>query len=141
MGNDTLFTHKIIIFYIIFVYNICLHYLFTFFTGKEEALISCYGCGNSVHPSCRVYSADLVQHFQKEGKQTADILLNIFSENFVKLISQHFFFFFTGWTCDDCKTCIVCSESQTNVSVVFCKKYFCCLHVKSLFVYIVCLHF
>ena len=55
--------------------------------SKEEALISCYGCGNSVHPSCRVYSADLVQHFQKEG-----------------------------WTCDDCKTCIVCSESQTNVS-------------------------
>jgi hypothetical protein len=23
--------------------------------GEEEALISCYGCGNSVHPSCRVY--------------------------------------------------------------------------------------
>ena len=73
--------------------NICLH-LFVYIIGKEEALISCYGCGNSVHPSCRVYSADLVQHFQKEGKQTADILLiNIFSENFVKLISQHFFSF------------------------------------------------
>ena len=70
--------------------------------GKEEALISCYGCGNSVHPSCRVYSADLVQHFQKEG-----------------------------WTCDDCKTCIVCSESQTNVSLENCQFislfiFYCC---------------
>ncbi len=60
--------------------------------GKEEPLISCYGCGNSVHPSCRVYSADLVQHFQK-----------------------------VGWTCDDCKTCIVCSESQTNEDLIICE--------------------
>ena len=81
--NDyTLFSHK---------KNICLH-LFVYIIGKEEALISCYGCGNSVHPSCRVYSADLVQHFEKEG-----------------------------WTCDDCKTCIVCSESQTNEDLIICE--------------------
>ena len=55
--------------------------------GEEEPLISCYGCGNSVHPSCRVYSLDLVQKFQREG-----------------------------WTCDDCKCCLICGESQTNVS-------------------------
>ena len=56
----------------------------------EISGVDCFiilGCGNSVHPSCRVYSADLKAHFQKEG-----------------------------WTCDDCKTCIVCNESQTNVS-------------------------
>ena len=60
--------------------------------GEEEPLISCYGCGNSVHPSCRVYSADLVHHFQKEG-----------------------------WTCDDCKVCLVCGESQTNEDLIICE--------------------
>ena len=34
-------------------------------------------------------SADLVHHFEKEG-----------------------------WTCDDCKVCLVCGESQTNVSKI-----------------------
>lgn len=52
----------------------------------SESLISCYGCGASVHPSCRVYSADLAQHFQRHG-----------------------------WTCDDCKVCIVCAKTQKNV--------------------------
>merc|ERR1711997_68305 len=60
--------------------------------GEEEPLISCYGCGNSVHPSCRVYSADLVHHFEKEG-----------------------------WTCDDCKVCLVCGESQTNEDLIICE--------------------
>merc|ERR1712061_804551 len=48
--------------------------------------------GNSVHPSCRVYSADLVHHFEKEG-----------------------------WTCDDCKVCLVCGESQTNEDLIICE--------------------
>ncbi len=39
-----------------------------------------------------MYSSDLVAHFQKEG-----------------------------WTCDDCKTCIVCSESQTNEDLIICE--------------------
>ena len=35
----------------------------------------------------RVYSVDLVHKFQREG-----------------------------WTCDDCKCCLICGDSQTNVS-------------------------
>ena len=58
-------------------------------SGDPESLISCYGCGTSVHPSCRVYSRDLVEHF-----------------------TEH------GWTCDDCKTCLVCGETQKNVSYI-----------------------
>jgi hypothetical protein len=61
--------------------------------GEEEPLISCYGCGNSVHPSCRVYSVDLVHKFQREG-----------------------------WTCDDCKCCLICGESQTNVRSFSCSE-------------------
>ena len=53
---------------------------------------SCFGCGNSVHPSCRVYSADLVRHFVRHG-----------------------------WTCDDCKTCIVCGEAQKNEDLIICE--------------------
>ena len=56
--------------------------------GEAESLISCFGCGTSVHPSCRVYSRDLVDHFNEQG-----------------------------WTCDDCKTCLVCGETQKNVSI------------------------
>ena len=38
------------------------------------------------------YSADLVHHFEKEG-----------------------------WTCDDCKVCLVCGESQTNEDLIICE--------------------
>ena len=55
-------------------------------------LNSCFGCGNSVHPSCRVYSADLVRHFVRHG-----------------------------WTCDDCKTCLVCGEAQKNEDLIICE--------------------
>ena len=61
-------------------------------SGEREALISCFGCGNSVHPSCRVYSADLVKHFVRHG-----------------------------WTCDDCKTCLVCGEAQKNEDLIICE--------------------
>merc|ERR550519_2008795 len=54
--------------------------------GENEALVSCAGCGQSVHPSCRAYSPELVHHFEQEG-----------------------------WTCDDCKACVVCDENQSNV--------------------------
>jgi len=53
--------------------------------GEAESLVSCYGCGQSVHPSCRAYSPELVHYFE-----------------------QH------GWTCDDCKPCIVCDESPNE---------------------------
>merc|ERR1719239_2061709 len=54
-------------------------------TGEAEALVSCWGCGQSVHPSCRVYATELVAYFE-----------------------QH------GWTCDDCKACIVCDQSPSE---------------------------
>jgi len=53
--------------------------------GEAECLVSCYGCGQSVHPSCRVYSSELVHYFEQNG-----------------------------WTCDDCKACIVCDESPSE---------------------------
>merc|ERR1719319_955367 len=53
--------------------------------GEAESLVSCWGCGQSVHPSCRVYATELVAYFE-----------------------QH------GWTCDDCKACIVCDESPSE---------------------------
>merc|ERR1712106_386155 len=53
--------------------------------GEAESLVSCYGCGQSVHPSCRVYSPELVHYFEQQG-----------------------------WTCDDCKPCIVCDESPSE---------------------------
>ncbi len=60
--------------------------------GEKEALISCFGCGASVHPSCRVYSSDLVSHFER-----------------------------VGWTCDDCKTCIACGEAQKTEDLIICE--------------------
>ena len=45
-----------------------------------------------MHPSCRVYSADLVRHFVRHG-----------------------------WTCDDCKTCLVCGEAQKNEDLIICE--------------------
>ena len=53
--------------------------------GEVENLVSCHGCGQSVHPSCRVYTAELVQYYE-----------------------QH------GWVCDECKPCIVCDESPSE---------------------------
>ena len=47
--------------------------------------MSCHGCGQSVHPSCRVYSTELVHYYE-----------------------QH------GWICDECKPCIVCDESPSE---------------------------
>jgi len=65
-------------------------------TGEAEALVSCWGCGQSVHPSCRVYATELVAYFE-----------------------QH------GWTCDDCKACIVCdqspSESEKSEDLLVCE--------------------
>ena len=51
---------------------------------EPEALVSCRDCGKSVHPSCRVYTEELIRYFETEG-----------------------------WTCDDCKPCIVCDESPS----------------------------
>ena len=53
--------------------------------GEVENLVSCHGCGQSVHPSCRVYSTELVHYYE-----------------------QH------GWICDECKPCIVCDESPSE---------------------------
>ena len=60
--------------------------------GEPEKLISCFGCGTSVHPSCRVYSKELIKHFED-----------------------------VGWTCDECKTCLVCSETQKNEDLIICE--------------------
>ncbi len=58
--------------------------------GEPEELISDPSCGTSVHPKCRVYSAELVAHFKS-----------------------------VGWTCDDCKVCLVCAKTQTKVGPPF----------------------
>ncbi|XP_059098251.1 histone acetyltransferase KAT6A-like isoform X2 [Tigriopus californicus] len=60
--------------------------------GEHESLISCHGCGTSVHPSCRVYSNDLVLHFQENG-----------------------------WVCDECKNCLVCGLTQKEEDLIICE--------------------
>ena len=53
--------------------------------GEAESLVSCHGCGQSVHPSCRVYTPELVTYYTTHG-----------------------------WTCDECKPCIVCDQSPSE---------------------------
>merc|ERR550539_2303361 len=76
--------------------------------GEVENLVSCHGCGQSVHPSCRVYSTELVNYYE-----------------------QH------GWICDECKPCIVCdecpSESDKSEDLLVCEYcdqgiHYSCLH-------------
>ena len=76
--------------------------------GEVENLVSCHGCGQSVHPSCRVYSTELVNYYE-----------------------QH------GWICDECKPCIVCdespSESDKSEDLLVCEYcdqgiHYTCLH-------------
>merc|ERR1712045_206638 len=77
-------------------------------SGEEEHLVSCWGCGQSVHPSCRVYSNELTAYFEENG-----------------------------WTCDDCKPCIVCqlspSEREKSEHLMICEYcdqgvHLSCLH-------------
>ncbi|XP_067140041.1 histone acetyltransferase KAT6B-like isoform X3 [Centruroides vittatus] len=59
--------------------------------GVSEELLSCVDCGNSGHPSCLKYSAELTAQIQN-----------------------------TRWQCIECKTCTFCHRRDQAENLLFC---------------------
>lgn len=59
--------------------------------GEEEELVSCADCGNSGHPSCLKYSAQLTARIKQEP-----------------------------WQCIECKVCSICHDAGNADNLLFC---------------------
>ncbi|XP_052765696.1 histone acetyltransferase KAT6A-like isoform X4 [Mya arenaria] len=59
--------------------------------GDPEELLSCVDCGNSGHPSCLKFSAELTKNVKK-----------------------------TRWQCIECKTCFFCRKAGREDNMLFC---------------------